>query len=134
MAASYYRGPTLFMVNDAADVLPAGVFFLQPMPTTPCTIFSNLFSAQECARFQAGVTALAIWGTTWWVKFELSMVPSNNHLAPPPPMADSHVYFNGLLVDGVTTLKLLGVIFDRHMIYSQHLRSTAVCASRQVGP
>ena len=47
---------------------------------------------------------------------------------PIPPVA-----FNGLNVADVDTLKLLGVTFDRHLHYGQHLRTTALRAARRIG-
>ena len=130
-------GPTLFLVyvNDAADVLPAGV-----CPATyadDTTIYSKLSSAkdaaEECQSFQVGVTALATWGKTWRVKFEPSksqaMTISRHRLAWHIPQ----VQFNGLLVDEVNSLKLLGVVFDRYLSYGPHLHSTAIRASQRIG-
>ena len=47
---------------------------------------------------------------------------------PIPPVA-----FNGLIVADVDTIKLLGVTFDRHLHYSQHLRTTALRAAQRIG-
>ena len=47
---------------------------------------------------------------------------------PIPPVA-----FNGLNVADVDTLKLLGVTFDRHLHFGQHLRTTALRAARRIG-
>ena len=47
---------------------------------------------------------------------------------PIPPVA-----FNGLNVADVDTLKLLGVTFDRHLHCGQHLRTTALRATRRIG-
>ena len=47
---------------------------------------------------------------------------------PIPPIA-----FNGLNVTDVDTIKLLGVTFDRHLHYGQHLRITALRAARRIG-
>ena len=47
---------------------------------------------------------------------------------PIPPVA-----FNGLNVAEADTLKLLGVTFDRHLHYGQHLRNTALRAAQRIG-
>ena len=130
-------GPTLFLlyVNDAADVLPPGV-----SPATyadDTTIYSNIPSMDDaqsqCDHFQAGVSALATWGTTWRVKFEptksQAMTISRHRL----PWQIPPVHFDGLLVEEVNQLKLLGVIFDHSMNYGNHLRATALRASQRIG-
>ena len=135
-------GPTLFLlyVNDAADVLLDGV-----SPATyadDTTLYSTMSSMETatatCQTFQTGVNKLAQWGGgggggTWRIQFEPSksqaMTISRHRVDwPIPPVA-----FNGLNVADVDTLKLLGVTFDRHLHYGQHLRTTALRAARQIG-
>ena len=131
-------GPvTLFLlyVNDAADVLPDGV-----SPATyadDTTLYSTMSSMETatatCQTFQTGVNKLAQWGATWRIQFEPSksqaMTISRHRVDwPIPPVA-----FNGLNVADVDTIKLLGVTFDRHLHYGQHLRTTALRAARRIG-
>ena len=130
-------GPTLFLlyVNDAADVLPDGV-----SPATyadDTTLYSTMSSMETatatCQTFQTGVNKLAQWGATWRIQFEPSksqaMTISRHRIDwPIPPVA-----FNGLNVADVDTIKLLGVTFDRHLHYGQHLRATALRAARRIG-
>ena len=130
-------GPTLFLlyVNDAADVLLDGV-----SPATyadDTTLYSTMSSMETamatCQTFQTGVNKLAQWGATWRIQFEPSksqaMTISRHRVDwPIPPVA-----FNGLNVADVDTIKLLGVTFDRHLHYGQHLRTTALRAARRIG-
>ena len=130
-------GPTLFLVyvNDAADVLPVGI-----SPATyadDTTIYSRITSAEtaanQCKNFQTGVDNLAKWGATWRVKFEPSKsqamtISRHRNPWPIPP-----VRFNGLIVQEVNALKLLGVTFDKHLNYGQHLRATALRATQRIG-
>ena len=86
-----------------------------------------------CQTFQTGVNKLAQWEATWRLQFEPSksqaMTISRHRVDwPIPPVA-----FNGLNVADVDTIKLLGVTFDRHLHYGQHLRTTALRAARRIG-
>ena len=130
-------GPTLFLVyvNDAADVLPNRV-----NPATyadDTTLFSTLSSAEtataDCAAFQTGVDNLAHWGATWRVQFEPSKSQAMTISRHRSDWAIPPVTFNGLRVEEVDTMKLLGVTFDRHLYYGAHLRSTAIRAAQRIG-
>ena len=130
-------GPTLFLVyvNDAADVLPSGV-----VPATyadDTTLYSLIHSvndaAPSCATLQSGTDALAEWGSTWRIQFEPSKsqamtISRHRHQWPIPPTK-----FNGLDVEEVSVLKLLGVVFDRHLHFGHHLRTLAIRASQRIG-
>ena len=67
------------------------------------------------------------------VKFEPSKsqamtISRHRNPWPIPP-----VRFNGLTVQEVNALKLLGVTFDKHLNYGQHLRATALRATQRIG-
>ena len=72
-------------------------------------------------------------GPTWRIQFEpsrsLAMTISRHRVDwPIPPVA-----FNGLNVADVDTLMLLGVPFDRHLHYGEHLRTTVLRAAQRIG-
>ena len=101
------------------------------------TLYSTMSSMETatatCQTFQTGVNKLAQCGATWRIQFEPSksqaMTISRHRVDwPIPPVA-----FNRLNVADVDTIKLLGVTFDRHLHYGQHLRTTALRAARRIG-
>ena len=108
-----------------------------PPPHMPTTQLSTPLCPQwrqprPPANRSRQVNKLVQWGATWRIQFEPSksqaMTISRHRVDWPIPPVD----FNGLNVADVDTLKLLGVTFDRHLHFGQHLRTTAFRAARRI--
>ena len=130
-------GPTLFLVyvNDAPDVLPSVV---KPATYADDTTLYSLIrdaanAAETCQDFQTGVDALSKWGSTWRIQFEPTKSQAMTISRHRHPWPIAPLRFGPVAVEEVTSLKLLGVTFDKSMSYSQHLRSVSVRATQRIG-
>ena len=130
-------GPTLFLlyVNDMEDHLPA---------TTQLAIYADDTTLYQCipsltalpvglAQLQNAVDALAEWGQSWKIAFEptKSQVLTISHHRQPWPIPPAT--FNGVAIEEVEELKLLGVLFDRSLSFRSHIRQVAVRGHQRLG-
>ena len=130
-------GPTLFLlyVNDARDVLPEGI--TPAVYADDTTLYAHIPTphavTEVCHNLQAGVDALAEWGAQWRVTFEPTKSQAMTVSRHRRPWETPPIKFNGTAVPECSRLKLLGVTFDAHLTYSEHLRGTAVRATQRIG-
>ncbi|XP_065174836.1 uncharacterized protein LOC135804803 [Sycon ciliatum] len=123
-------GPTLFLlyVNDACDVLPEGI--TPAVYADDTTLYAHIPTphavTEVCRNLQAGVDALAEWGAQWRVTFEPTKSQAMTVSRHRRPWETPPIKFNGTAVPECSRLKLLGVTFDAHLTYSEHLRGTAM--------
>ena len=126
-------GPTLFLlyVNDAYDVLPEGI--APAVYADDTTLYAHIPTqhavTEVCRNLQAGVDALAEWGAQWRVTFEPTESQAMTVSGHRRPWETPPIQFSGTAVPECSRLKLLGVTFDAHLSYSEHLRGTAVRAT-----
>ena len=130
-------GPTLCLlyVNDACDVLPEGI--TPAVYADDTTLYAHIPTphavTEVCRNLQAGVDALVEWGAQWRVTFEPTKSQAMTVSRHRRPWATPQIKLNGTAVPECSRLKLLGVTFDAHLTYSEHLRGTAVRATQRIG-
>ena len=85
----------------------------------------------SAAQLQTAVNAVAQWGDTWKIRFEPSKCQALtvDHHRPRnlPP-----IIFNGKSVAEESEIKLLGVIFDKQLLFSKHLQAVATKANQHL--
>ena len=86
----------------------------------------------SAAQLQTTVNDVAQWGDTWKIRFEPSKCQAltvDHHRAPRnlPP-----IIFNGMSVAEESEIKLLGVIFDKQLLFSKHLQAVATKANQRL--
>ena len=124
----------LLYVNDCEQHLPPGVkMAVYADDTTVYKCFPDRHSLPSChADLQDAVTAISEWGESWRIKFEptksQAMVLSHHR----PPWSHPSLQFAGTSVAEESSLKLLGVVFDRKLLFAQHLRCVALRASQRL--
>lgn len=129
-------GPTLFLayINDAEDHLPPNLrLAVYADDTTLYQCISSPANISTASKeLQDGVDALAKWGAQWCVSFEptksQSLVISHHR----PPWHLPEISFDGHHVRTTPELKLLGVTFDQHLLFTKHLRQTALRAKQRL--
>ena len=130
------RLTTLFLLysSDAEDHLP---------PETQLAVYADDTTLYNCIASREGilqgtdvlqqaVDALADWGSTWRIKFELSksqaLVISHHRT----PIGLRPITFQGTAVPEVDRLLLLGVLFDRQLSFQAHIRHLVVRGSQRL--
>ena len=122
-------GPTLFLlyVNDCQDILPPGIGLVTYADvTTLCQSISTSTDIPDASEaLQQATDAIFHWGSTWRIAFEptKSQALQIDHNRPPSSLPV--IPFNVFDVPEADQVKLLGVVFDRHLRFTAHIRSTA---------
>jgi hypothetical protein len=127
-------GPTLFLlyINDCEDNLPPGVDVAVYADDTTVYQCISVLTPETPNLLQDAVDALALWGTTWKIKFEPSksqVLTVSHHRSQPQVPA---VVFNGTAVAETPELHLLGVTFDQQLSFRSHLRSVSLRGRRRL--
>ena len=129
--------PTLFLLytNDADHHLPPGVDLAAYANDT--TLFQCLSTMDTIDHsltvLQNALHALVNWGTSWRIALEpaKSQAMAIDHHRPAWDLPA--VQFAGVLLNGESNLKLLGVTLDSQLSLRNHLRTVAIRAHQHLG-
>ena len=86
----------------------------------------------SAAQLQTAVNAVAQWGDTWKIRFEPSKCQALTVDHHRPPRNLPPIIFNGMSVAEESEIKLLGVIFDKQLLFSKHLQAVATKANQRL--
>ena len=120
--------------NDCEDVLPDGTglgTYADDTTMYQC-LSTNDSILCSAAQLQTAVNAVAQWGDTWKIRFEPSKCQALTVDHHRPPRNLPPIIFNGMSVAEESEIKLLGVIFDKQLLFSKHLQAVATKANQRL--
>ena len=129
-------GPTLFLtyVNDCEEAIPSGVGLAVYADDT--TVYQKVPSHKELeassGALQTAVDAVFEWGNKWKIKFEPSKSQALTIAYHRIPWDFPPILFGGITVLQADSIRLLGVLFDEHLSYKEHIRSVATRANSRL--
>ena len=131
-------GPTLFVfyVNDCADHLPGGpslAVYVDDTTLNKCiTCIGDIHVSST--QLQSAVDAVAAWGQSWKIQFELtkSQALTLSCHRPSLVLPPSPISFNNVPVAEENEIRLLGAILDRQLSFRSHLRSITYKANQRM--
>ena len=130
-------GPTLFLlyINDAeCCISPDTRLAVHSDDTTVYSMIQAITDINTSTEsLQQSVQALEEWGERWRITFEPTksqcMRVSTQRAQWPIP----HQTIDGNILQNSDSIKLLGVTFDTHLSYRNHLRAVALRANQRIG-
>ena len=129
-------GPTLFLlyVNDCQDILPPGIGL--GTYTDDTTLYQSISSTTDIPDASEGLQqatgAISHWDSTWRIAFEPAKSQALQIDHHQPRWGLPAIRFNGFDVPAADQIKLLGVVFDRQLRFTAHIRSTALRANSRL--
>ena len=129
-------GPTLFLlyVNDCQDILPPGIGLGTYADDT--TLYQSISTTTDIpdasVALQQATYAISHWGSTWRIAFEPTKSQALQIDHHRPPWGLPAIRFNGFDVPEADDIKLLGVMFDRQLLFTAHTRSIALRANSRL--
>ena len=97
-----------------------------------CIAFRNALPV-GLAQLQTVVDAPAKWDQSWKIAFEPTKSKVLTILHQHQPWAIPPATFNGVAIEKVEDLKLLGVLFDWSLSFRSHIRQIAVRGHQRLG-
>lgn len=126
-------GPTLFLiyVNDISDCVSPDCQLASYADDTTlyCLIRADDVSPATFNSLQVSLDDLQAWGSRWKVQFEPTKCQGMSMSRRSTPLPPSSLSFDGTVIREETDVKLLGVTFDRKLLFRSHLHQVTVRAS-----
>ena len=130
-------GPTLFLlyINDAeCCISPDTRLAVYADDTTLYSMIQAITDINTSTEsLQQSVQALEEWGKRWRITLEPTKAQCMSISTQRAQWPIPDLTFDGTILQHSDSIKLLGVTFDTHLSYRNHLRAVALRANQRIG-